>query len=293
MSKFSKVLLAEGGGTSTSWAWQQEGRRIKVRTASLHPLYVTQEAASQIITNELLPQLPFRPDKIIFYGAGCGQPQRASKIKDSLQGCFALAKIEIQTDLMAAAHATLPNTKSGLACILGTGTNAGFYDGYELVYTPPGTGFWLGDEGSGGWFGKQIIIDYVRESVPAELGNSLHRFIKKEPQDLLQDLYEAKHPARYAAKLMLWLSENRHNPYSQKLLTRGFNLFVKEYIQPILKHKKFDSIASSKPLNIGFVGSVAFHFQEEVTEALAAVFEEENVSVRFVQAAIDCIPLTM
>jgi len=71
-----------------------------------------------------------------------------------LKSLFAKAKIEINHDLTAAARA-LCGKQKGIACILGTGANAGYFNGNKIAKNSPGLGYILGDEGSGAYLGKK------------------------------------------------------------------------------------------------------------------------------------------
>jgi glucosamine kinase len=66
---------------------------------------------------------------------------------------FPETETSVESDLLAAAHATLGN-KSGIACILGTGSNSCLYNGKEITAHVPPLGFILGDEGSGAVLGR-------------------------------------------------------------------------------------------------------------------------------------------
>ena len=57
-----------------------------------------------------------------------------------MKAVFTKAKLDIQTDLVAAARATCQNAK-GVACILGTGSNTGFYNGKKITKNSPGLGY--------------------------------------------------------------------------------------------------------------------------------------------------------
>ena len=95
-----------------------------------------------------LASLPAGVRQIYFYGAGIVNEDVAGVIKDALAAFFPDAETKAQSDLLAAAHATL-GKESGIACILGTGSNSCLYNGMKIVQHVPPLGFILGDEGSG------------------------------------------------------------------------------------------------------------------------------------------------
>ena len=81
------------------------------------------------------------------------------KIKLVLNRCFPKAKANVYPDTLAACHA-LFGRNAGVACILGTGSNACVYDGEKITQSIVSLGFMLGDEGSGCHIGKRIVHDY-------------------------------------------------------------------------------------------------------------------------------------
>jgi glucosamine kinase len=56
---------------------------------------------------------------------------------------------------------------------MGTGSNISFFDGEEIFDGQHGLGFVLGDEGSGTWFGKTLITDFLYGNMPPDITRSL------------------------------------------------------------------------------------------------------------------------
>jgi N-acetylglucosamine kinase-like BadF-type ATPase len=54
----------------------------------------------------------------------------------------------------------------GFAAILGTGTNTCIYNGKEVTHNIDSGAYILGDEGSGCYIGKKLLIDYLRGYMP-------------------------------------------------------------------------------------------------------------------------------
>ena len=63
----------------------------------------------------------------------------------------------------------------------------------------PSLGYILGDEGSGAYFGKQLLKDFLYLNLPPEIDDFLknERFIKKDI--ILKKLYSEPNPNRYLA----------------------------------------------------------------------------------------------
>lgn len=65
-------------------------------------------------------------------------------------------QVEVNSDLLGAARA-LCGHESGIACILGTGSNSCYYNGKNIEQHVSPLGFILGDEGSGADLGRRLV----------------------------------------------------------------------------------------------------------------------------------------
>ena len=103
----------------------------------------------------------------IFYGAGCANPERNKIVELSLNAQFR-TPVTINSDLLGSARG-LFGTESGMACILGSGSNSCLFDGESIVANVRSGGFILGDEGSGGALGRQFASDCLKGIAPKDL----------------------------------------------------------------------------------------------------------------------------
>ena len=141
------ILIADSGSSKTDWRVIHSGGRISQhRGVGFNPYYMTAEEMAIQMRNDFLVNLESEIELIYFYGAGCSSSERKAEVANALRTVFPKAKIEIDHDLAAAAHATCGHL-AGIACILGTGSNSCDYDGKSIVTTRPAAGFILGDEG--------------------------------------------------------------------------------------------------------------------------------------------------
>src|ERR1700749_4147109 len=104
-------------------------------------------------------------NEVNYYGAGCSNEEKREVVAEAMRAVFIKAKIYIGHDLLAAARALLGNTE-GFAAILGTGTNTCLYDGKEVIQNIDSGAYILGDEGSGCYIGKKLLVDYLRGYMP-------------------------------------------------------------------------------------------------------------------------------
>src|SRR5690554_4206508 len=117
------ILIADSGATKTDWCLVKDGKVIhRFNTKGLSPVFQSQDEIANEIKNYVLPELEEKmPDAIFFYGSGC-IPEKIESVKSAIQSSFPIDKIEVYSDLIAAAH-TLCGKDAGIACILGTGSN--------------------------------------------------------------------------------------------------------------------------------------------------------------------------
>lgn len=115
----------------------------------------------------LEPKLPIVPS-ITIYGAGCGHADRAERMHAAVHAVWPSSTINVHSDLLGSARGMLGEQR-GLVLILGTGMNAGHYDGRSLHLPMPSLGFILGDEGSGADIGKHFIADVLHGRVPQDI----------------------------------------------------------------------------------------------------------------------------
>lgn len=265
------ILLADSGSTKTDWLLLDR-EPIAFQSAGFNPFYQTQEVILETLRREVLPNIePHQVRHIFFYGAGCADPGTSRPVTNALAALFPAAEtIEVNSDLLAAARA-LCGREAGIACILGTGANNALYDGEKIVNNIGSLGFWLGDEGSGGYLGKQLVVGYLHNELPA----GLHEAFQESYPDvsrlsILERAYRQPFPNRYFASFSSFLGQHQADPYVGTLVGNAFRSFLTMYVS---KHP------NATQLPIHFTGSVAFHFQSLLREVL----REKNLHVGTIQ----------
>lgn len=151
--------MADIGGTSSRWALLDDGGEPDDGWSL--PGFNAAVGDPAIFNRALNEQFRGRPevlaaDHLHIYGAGCGSPLRKERLASVLRGIWPEATIDVQSDLLGAARA-MHGTEAGFILILGTGMNAGWYDGHDVLTPMPSLGYILGDEGSGAHIGKAVL----------------------------------------------------------------------------------------------------------------------------------------
>lgn len=160
-------------------------------------------------------------ERLQVYGAGCGAPDRALRMKNALEDLWPGATVQVDSDLLGAARAAC-GRESGLVLILGTGMNAGHYDGHQLTTTIPSLGYIIGDEGSGADIGKQLFRDLFQGRMPEDVQEQLFGHAVPALHDVVAAVYRGEAPARYLAAPVVALLPLLEHPYVHGLITTRF-----------------------------------------------------------------------
>jgi len=261
------ILVADSGSSKTDWILSlPENKKITFRTAGINPFFWPEKEIVKLLNT--VPEVQTyhkQVTEIYFFGAGCSSPDRREIISNALSTVFPGAFVNADSDLLGSAYATC-GSSSGLTCILGTGSNISFYNGQEIIDGKHGLGYILGDEGSGTFFGKKLISGFLYGLMPEDLHQAFEETYQLTKEDVIQNLYQKPSPNFYLAAFSKFMSNHYQHPYIKELLYQGFQEFVKTNIQSYPDFQKH---------TCHFVGSLAFHFQEE----LRTVCQDNNVIV--------------
>lgn len=255
-------LIAEAGSTKTDWILTDNNNIVKrKKTRGINPFYQTAEDITCLIEKELMPETPNDISQIYFYGAGC-TAEKQPIVAAALKTIFTNAKIEVASDLLAAARALCGHSE-GIACILGTGSNSCFYNGENITQNTPPLGFILGDEGSGAYLGKTLVSDFLKRQMPDNIAELFADKYQLTTKEAVENVYRQPLPNRYLAQFTPFLSENIAEPYCYNLV---FDSFIAFFARNIVHYPDF------RTLPIAFTGSVAYHFAD-VLEVAAYDFD--------------------
>ncbi|MGM0545909.1 MAG: hypothetical protein ACQEST_04240 [Bacteroidota bacterium] len=251
------ILIADSGATKTEWCLVN-GAPKTIFTEGLNPYYHTTESIKKVIQEHLLPELDEHIEEIFFYGAGCDSESKYQVLKDALEVCFPDSENHIEHDLLGAARACFLD-QPGIACILGTGSNSCLYDGEKILEHIPSLAFILGDEGSAGYFGKQLINKYFRFELPDELKDDLEKNYNMSLDYITKGLYDGDQKSRFIASYGSFLGEHANHPFVKKMLREGFESFVSRIVL---------NYTNAEDYEVRFIGSVAFAYQDLIKEIL-------------------------
>lgn len=251
------ALIADSGATKTDWCLTRNGEILhRFSSKGISPVFQTQEEIAEEIKLHVYPVFKkWDISAIYFYGTGC-IPEKIQSVKNAVSQSFQAGTIEVYSDLIAAAH-SLCGHSSGIACIMGTGSNSCEWSGNEIVKQVSPLGFILGDEGSGAALGKQLVSDALKNQLNDGLKEKLLKQYNLSQADIIDKVYRQPFPSRFLASLSPFVLENIGDPSIRNIVERSFTDFFERNVMQYNYQKN----------NVNFVGSIAFYFEEILKEA--------------------------
>ena len=240
-------IIAESSSTRTEWTLVDGDAIVEhAFTEGLNPFFQSRREISHSIRLEL-PDSFFKKrwDHVYFYGAGCSNVEKKKVVEASLIAQFK-TPVTVESDLLGAARGLLIN-ETGLACILGTGSNSCLYDGNSIVQNVRSLGFILGDEGSGAVMGRHFISDCLKNLAPKDLCEEFYEKFRVTPDDIMDAVYTNAFPNRSLSTFSFFLSEHMDNEYVYNLVYNEIKSFFTRNVS------QYDY----KNYQISFVGATA------------------------------------
>ena len=254
------ILIADSGSTKVDWKVVDNGKVVKrATTKGINPFFQTEEEISNEIETTLILQLDNQEfSNVYFYGAGCTF-DKVDVVKRAIRKNISVRNdIEVNTDMLAAARGLCGYT-SGIACILGTGSNSCYYNGRMIEDNISPLGFILGDEGSGASLGKLFLGDLLKNQMTLGLKEKFLTRYNLTTSEIVDRVYRKPFPNRFLAQFTPFLLENLGDPYIHSMVMSSFISFLRKNVMQYYNYEK---------LPIHFVGSVAYHFQNPLRDAL-------------------------
>jgi N-acetylglucosamine kinase-like BadF-type ATPase len=262
------ILVADSGSSKTDWLIDIPGQQQQGFTsAGINPYFLSEKEIVKILQTQCadIVKKAGKIDEIYFFGAGCSNPDRREMVSNALSHVFPKIFISVDTDLLGSAYATC-GTEKGYCCVLGTGSNVSFFNGEHICDGNHGIGYILGDEGSGTYFGKKLITDYLYGNMPPDISDLFNDRFNIDKEEVIRRVYKESNPNTYLATFARFLSATKETLYTQQLIEAGFTEFIETNIKTYRDHEEY---------KFHFVGSIAYHFSGLLTE----LCHENNIHV--------------
>ncbi len=250
------ILIADSGSTKTDWCLAEQGNSVfRFQSKGLNPYFVSDEEMEAEV-QALIPRFTgHTPEAVYFYGAGCTF-DKIGRVKQLLAHCLRVEHVEVASDALAAARSTC-GYAAGISCILGTGSNACFYDGKEIAASVSPLGFILGDEGSGAVLGKLLVGDLFKGMMSEELKNDFLKTYNLTLGEVIDRVYRQPFPNRFLASFTPFIRQHLDSTPMHHLVLSSFKAFIRRNVMGLNRPSE----------KVNFVGSVAFFFQDVLKEA--------------------------
>ena len=261
------IAIADSGSTKTDWVILNKDftENFRTHTIGLNPYHIDSDAIeAEMFKNEELKAVAGRVSHVYFYGAGCSAGFLREIVKNGFKNFFTNAEISVDHDLLAACYAVYRG-KPAMVCIMGTGSNACYFDGKNLKEATPSLAYILGDEGSGCYMGKKLLHAYFSKKLPQHIADKFHETYNLTISELNINVYQKPLANAYLASFSKFVYEYKEEPFIQNLIYTSMEAFFENQVLPN---------PEARFSEVNFIGSVA-HYYEEIIRTVAAVYHLE------------------
>lgn len=253
------IAVVFSGSRFSDWRLADKGKIVTgFRMMGINPYLHDERFILQLLnkSNNLINYAE-QIRRIYFFGAGSSSPERKDKIAVVLKQFFIHAKVTVDHDVKASALSTLGDEK-GLIGILGSGSNAAYFNGKRTADNNFGLGYILADEGSANWIGRMLLKSFLNETMPDDLRE---KFVERYPLDrkiILDKVYNQANPTLFLTSFADFVMENHKHRFIKKIIHQGFKLYIETYLLPLIKQHP--------NMAVNFTGSVAAGYEEWLRE---------------------------
>ncbi|KGE13004.1 hypothetical protein [Sphingobacterium deserti] len=253
------IVVVFSGSRYADWRIADKNRVLHgFRTSGINSYIQDDRYITQLLNkNTHLINNAEKIRKIYFFGAGASSPERQEKIERVFMQFFKNAKVKASHDVLASAISTFGDEK-GIIGIIGSGSNAAYYNGKKLMPNNYGLGYILADEGSTNWLGRQLLKDFLTDSMPSGIQEKLLQKHSLDRRLILDKIYYNPNPNLFLTSFADFIYENREETYFAQQIKKGLEIYIKTYLIPL---------AELYPDNqLNFTGSVASNYADTLRE---------------------------
>jgi len=187
------IAIIDSGSSVSKWAICDSSYKL-VNSFNLKGINPTSNPQSIKYFEGIPDEFKQAIQELYFYGSGVSTPDSILKINDSLKEHLPkLETVEIQNDLLAACRAVSHNEESYVV-ILGTGTNACYFDGSKIGKKLPSLGYLFDDYGSGYHIGREVIKRYFYKNMGQEDTKLFESLYGNDRDAIINPLYQSTKP---------------------------------------------------------------------------------------------------
>ena len=243
------IIIVESGATKSDWRRIDQNGVLVSR--NLHQgtnvSSMKMDKVKSILTEGLKTIGATQEDRFYLYTAGVITEEIRKELQEHILSLVNFKEIDIQTDLVAAARGALGH-QSGVAAIMGTGSNTCFYDGKQVSQAVYSGGFILGDDGSASVLGKLFINDYLKKLIPEDIAKDFESKFDVSYMSIVENVYRGSAPAAYLGGFAPFIVSHYDNPHIKSLVDYNFQNFIDRSLKAY----------NTKMYPVGVVGGFAY-----------------------------------
>lgn len=267
------IAIADSGSTKTDWVILNDDLTESFRTETIgfNPYHIDASSIeNEVFKNLKLKEIAHQVKLVFFYGAGCSNESATKIVENGLKAFYINAELSIKHDLLAACYAVYRD-QPAMVCILGTGSNACYFDGKEIKEATPSLAYILGDEGSGCYMGKKLIHAYFSNKLPVDLSEKFKSQYNLNIAELNENVYKKPLANAYLASFSEFIYENKEHTFMQNLIYKSMKDFFENQVLPN---------PEARFSEVNFIGSIAHFYENEIKTAAASFHLEVGQIVR-------------
>jgi glucosamine kinase len=252
-------FVVESGSTKSDWVLiENKNSQSFYSTMGFNPYFHSSDRIeSELRMNSEIMKVADSVKGVYFYGAGCSSVELNQIVEIGLRRIFPNADILVEHDLLACAYSTYDG-KPVISCIIGTGSNSCYFDGKYVSEEIPALGYILGDEGSGSFFGKQLISNFLYKRLPREISDDFIQTYNLGKDELIDRVYMRENANVFIASFMPFIAKHKSHEYIKKMVRDGFKRFLEIHVCCYRNYREVE---------VNFVGSISEIFEEQLREA--------------------------
>ncbi|MFZ4101720.1 MAG: hypothetical protein ACOYKR_07175 [Sphingobacterium thalpophilum] len=254
------IAVVYSGSRHANWKLAEKGTTIsEFKTPGINPFFNDENYITQFLNKNI--HLINNAEKIkwvYFFGAGASSNERKEIIANALGRFFRFSKVIVDHDLKAAALAA-SGDEAGILGIIGSGSNAAYFDGKKIIENNFGLGYILGDEGSSNWLGRRLLKSYLNDLLPEETELKFKKKYDFDRTQILDKVYKQAQPSLFLSSFTDFLMENREDPFIKSMIIDGFDKYFKTYIMALREEYPI--------VPIHMIGMIAAGFEDYLHQA--------------------------
>ncbi len=262
------IAVVYSGSNFAYWKLAQKQTVVQsFKTSGINP-FISDEKSILALLNKNIHLIHHAEEikKIYFFGPGVTSRKHKLIVYNAFSEFFRFGKVIVEDDIYAAALATCQD-QPGIVCILGSGSNAAYFDGKKIKLNNYGLGYILADEGSANWIGMKIVKSYLNKTLPDELNKKFTEKFDLDRKQILDKVYKQSQPAVFFSSFSGFTKDNIKEAYMANLVISGFKKFISLYTLPLIKE--------NPAAPVYFVGTVAANYQELLKQTAT----EQNINI--------------